>query len=102
MGINAYHSHMSRNNKPSYSQKRKATLGDKCYNCHKMGYFGRDCRMQDFRLAKRKANNTRQDNTPRSKQHQLQLRRANIITDHEEKDPNPEPFRPETAFIITK
>ena len=65
---------MSKNNKPSYSQKQKVILNNKYYNCHKMEHFGQDCKIQDFKLAKRKANNTRQDNAPRSKQHQLQLR----------------------------
>lgn len=60
---------MSRNNKSSDSLKLKATFDDKYYNCHKMGHFGWDYRMQDFRLAKKKASNTRQDNTSRFKQH---------------------------------
>ena len=89
VGITADLAYMSRNNKPNYSQKRKATLDDECYNCHKMGHFGLDCRMQDFRLAKRKANDKRQDNTPRSKQHQPQLRQANVAADHEEEDSDP-------------
>ena len=59
-----------------------------------MGHFGRDCRMQDFRLAKRKASDKRQDSTSRFKQHQRQLRRANVAADHEEEDSDPEPFRP--------
>ena len=58
---------MSRNNKPSYSQKQKITLNNKCYNCHKMVYFEQDYRMQNFRLAKRKASDIRQNNVPRSK-----------------------------------
>ena len=99
VGITANLAHMSRNNKPSYSQKQKTTLNDESYNCHKIEHFGRDCRMQDFRLAKRKASDTRQDDAPRFKQHQLQLRRANVVADHKEENSNPEPFHPRTAFM---
>lgn len=30
--------------------KRKANTDDKCYNCHKLGHFGRDCLFPDKRL----------------------------------------------------
>ncbi len=52
--------HMSRNN----NQKRKATTtnNDECFKYHKMGYFGRDWRMPDYRLLKKKSTgNARQD-----------------------------------------
>ena len=32
--------YMSRNNNPSYNQKQKATLNNKCYNCYKIRHFG--------------------------------------------------------------
>ena len=58
--------------------------------------------MQDFRLAKRKRSDTKQNNTPRFKQHQSQLRLANIAADHEKEDSDPEPFHPRTVFMTTK
>ena len=67
MGINVNLAHISRNNKPSYYQKQKAILNDKYYNYYKIGHFRQNCRVQDFRLAKRKASDTKQNNAPRSK-----------------------------------
>ena len=59
VGITINLAHMSKNNKLSYSQKQKATLNDKYYNCHKIKHFRQDYRMQNFKLAKRKASDTR-------------------------------------------
>lgn len=71
---------MSRNN--SHKQKLViATSGNKCFNCHKMGHFGRDYKYLNYWLMKRK--NTKQDydndlSKPRSQ-------RANISAATDEK-----------------
>lgn len=36
--------------------KRKATSEDKCFNCHKLGHFRRDCTAPDTRPPKKKVN----------------------------------------------
>ena len=59
MNIIANLAYISRNIKPSYSWNQKAILDKKYYNCHKIGYFEYDCRMQNFRLAKKKVSNIR-------------------------------------------
>ena len=74
MGITANHAHISKNNKPSYNEKQKVILNNKYYNYYKMGHFKWDCKMQNFRLAKKKASDTIQDDAPRSKQFQPHLR----------------------------
>ena len=38
------------------SAKREASSKDKCFNCHKMGHFGRDYTAPDTRPLKKKAN----------------------------------------------
>lgn len=67
MGIITNLVHMSKNNKLSYSQKQKTTLNDKYYNYHKMRHFKQDYKMQNFRLAKKKVSDTKQDNVLRFK-----------------------------------
>ena len=58
--------------------------------------------MEDFKLAKKKTSDTKQDNTPRSKQYQLQLCQENVVADHKEEDSDCEPFCLETVFITIK
>lgn len=72
--------------------KRKVASSDKCYNCHKLGHFGRDCKLPNQRVS-----GNRQDKRARiedsSNQRQQQSRnQAHIVAADD--DSNPEPFRP--------
>lgn len=79
------------------SSKRKATSDDRCYNCHKFGHFGRDC----------KSTNTNQwppaeHKKPRPNKSigSFNPRNWAYITAATDKDSNPKPFRPGTANMV--
>ncbi len=64
--VTANLAHMSKNS--GQKRKAKATSEDECFNCHKMGHFGRDCKFPDYRLKKKNSSSTKQDcdnNSPR-------------------------------------
>lgn len=75
VGTTAELAHRSRNS----NQKRKstATSEDECFNCHKMGHFGRDCRHPDYRLVKKKSTGNVKDrkDLPRPRHQNPQQRR---------------------------
>lgn len=48
---------------------RKVNSDDKCYNCHKLGYFGRHCFFQNKRLNK----NTHQFQREKSQKSNLHI-----------------------------
>lgn len=78
--------------------KRKATSEDRCYNCHKFGHFGRDCRSTDQRPPEPKKPKstelaTRQQNT---------RNRAHLAAATADEDSDPEPFRPGAANMVKK
>lgn len=76
--------------------KRKATSEDRCYNCHKFGHFGRECKNADQRLPKQKKPKTTQ---PARQQGTRPRNRAHIAaaTDH---DSDLEPFQPGVANMV--
>lgn len=93
---------MSRNS--SHKRKTYATVTseDECFNCHRMGHFGRDCKFPDYQSKKKNSgsSSTRQDrdnDPPRSRP-----RRANAATNIEEEDSDPEPFRPGKALMTAE
>lgn len=48
--------HMSRNS--SLKRSRAIAISkDECFNCHKMGHFGRDCKFPDYRTGKKRNSN---------------------------------------------
>ena len=59
VGLRADLAHMSKNN----GQKRKATgtSKDECFNCYKIGHFGRDCKFLDYQFKKKSSSSTKQD-----------------------------------------
>lgn len=70
--------------------KRKAASDNKCYNCHKLGHFGRGCTLPDQRNKKKKS-----DEAPNHRQWKRNC--AHIAAVVEEDDSDPEPFRPGMA-----
>ncbi len=94
--------HMLRNN----NQKRKATAtsDDECFNYHKMRHFGRDCRMPNYRLLKKKStDNARQDRDDSLRPRNYQQQRANVAAvNTKEYDSDPEPFRPGKALMTAE
>lgn len=99
--------HMVKNS----GHKRKTTVTSKneCFNCYKMGHYGRDCKYPDYRLLNKKksSNNTRQDrdcgNSPRARQNNnTQPCRANVTANLKDKNFNLESFRLLKVLMTTK
>lgn len=75
--------------------KRKVNSDNKCFNCGKLEYWGRECILPDHRAKKSKL-----DKSSNSKQRQAKQNRANIAAsagNNDNDDSNLEPFRPDKA-----
>lgn len=99
--------YMSRNS--SHKRKTTTTSKDKCFNCHKIGHYRKDCKYPDYRLLnkKRSSNNTRQDrdcnNSLRARQNNnTQPCKANVTANLKDENSDLKPFCPKKAFITTK
>lgn len=74
--------------------KKRANSDDKCFNCGKLGHWGRDCTLPDHR-----AKWSKSDKSSSSKQRQAKRNRANIAAFSDD-DSDPEPFRPGKANMV--
>ena len=93
--------------------KRKANSDDECYNCHRLGHFGRDCSLPDRRLNRTNQQSRREESWrgdsrrgPQSGGRSTTPNRAHQASENKTKhedDSDPEPFAPGpvgTAFIV--
>lgn len=71
------------------NSKRKATSDDRCYNCHKFGHFGRDCRRTNTDQRPPTEHKKRKPNEPAGRPNPQN--RAHIAAAADE-DSDPEPF----------
>ncbi len=77
--------------------KRKAYSDERCFNCHKLGHYGRDCTLPDRRGPQPERSNTPRNNSRPPK-------RAHQVTAQDD-DSEPEPFTPgpvAKAMMVTE
>lgn len=95
--------------------KKKAISDDKCYNCHKLGQFGRDCFLLDRRLNRTTQQSWREESRRRDSRRGRSGIRSNTLNQaHQavenrahkhDNDSHPEPFAPGpvgNAFMVRK
>ena len=75
------------------SAKKKAISKNKCFNCHKIVYFGKDCTTLDICPLKKKANKAT------GQQHYQKRNRVQIVAADDNSDIEPEPFKPSKAHM---
>ena len=81
-------------------RKRKANSDEECYNCHKLGHFGRDCLLPDKKL--NRIQHPQKENGARRQSNSWAPNQAHQATKNHD-DSNPELFTPwpfGTAFMV--